>query len=210
MLNPSTCAADTLKLWKFLPPFLQTQDAANNYTFLTWLDGIGQQQQILDNLLRDDTQGNPGWSIVLDVTRCPTYALPWLAQFVGVRFNGATVGNDALMRQAIVNKTGFSRGTPAAIVAAVTPYLGTTGFVNIIERSPDAYSLTIQIHGALGVLDYAQLAKQYPWYTSAGGTPNVDGSFPTYASFPNNTQAMVTAVVQAAIPAGLVANIVFM
>jgi|SRR6185437_4019624 len=210
MVTPSTCAPDTLKLWGFLPPPLQITDEANNYTFLTWLDGIGQQQQIIDNLIRD--QGaNPGWSIVLDVTRCPTYALPWLAQFVGVRFTGPVLGNDSLMRNAIVAKNGFNRGTPGSIVAAVTPFLDpATGFVNVIENYPDPYSLTVQIFGDLGAMDYAELAKAYPWYTSAGGSPNLSSSFPTYGNFPANNQALVTAIVQAAVPAGLVCTVVFL
>src|ERR1019366_10522798 len=34
----------------------------------------------LDNYL-----GAPGWSQILDITRCPQYVLPWLGQFIGVQ-----------------------------------------------------------------------------------------------------------------------------
>lgn len=210
MVNPTTCAADTLRLWNFLPPNLQQTDANNNYIFLTWLDGIGQQQQILDNLLRDDNKGNPGWSIILDVTRCPTYALPWLAQFVGVRFTGPVVGNDSLMRSAIVSKNGFNRGTVASITAAITPYLSSGGYVNIIERTPDPYSLTVQVHGAIGAMDWAELSKAYPWYTNSGGTPSLTGTFSTYAAFPTSTQGAITAIIQASVPAGIIVSVVFL
>lgn len=210
MVNPQTCAPDTLRLWSFLPPFLQDTDEQNNYTFLTWLNGIGQQQQLIDTLVRDEPP-NPGWSIVLDVTRCPTYALPWLAQFVGVRFDGDTLANDAAMRNAILNKGNFSRGTVSAITAAAVPFLDpVTGFVRVIERYPDPYSLLIEVGGDLNSMTYSELALQYPWYTNAGGTPSVSGTFPTYNSFPTSNQATVTAAIQSVIPAGLVATVVFL
>lgn len=210
MVNPDTCAADTLKLWSFLPPFLQDQDATNDYLFLSWLDGIGQQQQIIDTLVRDEPP-NPGWSIVLDITRCPTYALPWLGQFVGVRFTGTTIGNDTAMRNAILARGNFSRGTPTAIISSALPFLEIIGgMVNVIERYPDPYSLLVQISGDLNALTYADLAEQYPWYSNAGGTPSLSGTFATYADFPQSNEAIVTAAVLAAIPAGLVATVVFL
>lgn len=210
MVTPDTCAADTLKLWSFLPPFLQEQDATNSYLFLSWLDGIGQQQQIIDTLVRDDPP-NPGWSIVLDITRCPTYALPWLGQFVGVRFSGTTIGNDQAMRNAILARGNFARGTTTAIISSALPYLEIIGgAVNVIERYPDPYSILIQISGDLNALTYADLAEQYPWYSNAGGTPSLSGTFATYDDFPQSNEAIVTASVLAAIPAGLVATVVFL
>ena len=203
MVTPQTCTADTNKLWGFLPQFVRINDQANGYQFLSWLDGICQQQQIIDDLCRD-TPTALGWSIILDVGRCPTYALPWLGQLVGVRFSSLILGNDNAMRSAIIAKGGFGRGTVAAITAIASPYLGPTGYVNIIEQHPDPYSLTIQIFGAVGALSYADLAVQNPTYA------DVATAYPYYDDMNSSqAEAVIAAAIQAAIPAGLVANIVF-
>lgn len=208
-VTPTTCAPDTLVLWHFLPQFLKDADAANDYLFLTWLDGMGQQLQILDNLCRDDAGGQPGWSILLDVGRCPTYALPWLAQFVGVRFNGAQLASDSAMRTAILAEGNFKRGTVAAIQAAAAPYLAPGGYVNIIERYPDAYSLTVQVFGDLNAATYAELTLEYPTYNLlVPGNPPYP-ALPYYSSFPHSNQSTVTAAIEAAIPAGLVTTVVY-
>lgn len=210
MLNPTTCSPDTLQLWSYLPQFVQDNDAAGGYQFLTWLDGIGSQQQLIDNLCRDTPEAQ-GWSIVLDVSRCPTYALPWLAQFVGVRFTGTQMLSDAAMRSAILNKTGFARGSLAGIAASVRALLN--GAVQIIERvngvtgQPDPYQLIINYTDEDGNLTYGELQTEYPWYTSAGGTPNVSGSFPYYDDFPPPTVEDYNAEIAAFVPAGLVVTV---
>lgn len=202
MVDPGSCAADTLELWSFLPDFVQVADEAGGYQFLSWLDGTGQQQQIIDNLCRDQN-GFVGWSILMDVSRCPAYALPWLAQFVGVRFSSAQLTNVDSMRSAIVAKGNFGRGTPQSIANSLIPYLGPNSYVNIIERYPDAYSFTVQVRGALGSLTYAELAKADPTY------PDVAAEYPFYDDFPEQDQAVVTAAVQSSTPAGLVLTVAY-
>lgn len=202
-------AADTIKLWGFLPPFAQENDAQTSYQFLRWLDGSGQQQQILDNLLRDGPSGQAGWSIILDVARCPTYALPWLGQFVGVRFTPAQLESDSAMRAAIVAPGNFARGTVAALNAAIAPYLLPNGYITVIERfngtTADPYAIYINVTNLNGALTYGQLAAQYPWLTSSGGTPDVTDTFPAYNDFPTSTynETLATAVLQSALPGGL-------
>ena len=218
MASPPTVSQATTTLYSFLPQFVQDNDAAGGWQFLTWLDGIGQQQQLIDNLCRD-TESGIGWSVVLDVSRCPTYALPWLAQFVGVRFTGAQLNDDYMMRSAILAKGNFARGTVAAIVAAVTAALGSAGgTVKVIERvnaagQPDPYALTIVSQDAGGDLAYSEL----PGYVAnalslaPGVDPtnaNVATVFPNYNNFPVSTSAARTAAALAAIPAGLVATVV--
>ena len=64
-----------------------------------------------------DYSGAPGWSQILDVDRCPDYALPWLGQFLGA----AIPLDSGLTRQQMVQKikqrSSFNRATPEAIVA---------------------------------------------------------------------------------------------
>ena len=212
MVDPTTCSSDTLRLWSFLPEFAQQLDAVGDgvngsYQFLSWLEGAvaggslyntsASGLQALDDLCRDDI--SPGWSKIMDVTRCPTYALPWLAQFVGVRFTGSTVNDDSAMRLAILQESNFSRGTAQAITASVQPFLSPTGRVNIIERSPDTYSFTVQVYGAIGILTYSIVAQNYPTY------PVLAAHYPLYSNMTGLSGAPVAiaAAIQASTPAGL-------
>lgn len=230
-------APDTLRLWSYLPQFVQEGDAASGYQFLRWLDGIGQQQQIIDTLCRD--QGpNPGWSILLDVTRCPTYALPWLAQFVGVRFS-STQTTDAAQRSAIIGEQGFNRGTVSAIQAVALQYLKPGYSVTVVERTnfprsisyaevDSTYPIYIDVDEAfprynnftlVNRPDAYRLTIQIPsaglmgfTYATLDGAyamySQVDAAFPTYATFTTNTTALNAAIL-AAIPAGLVATLTY-
>lgn len=46
---------------------------------------IGAPFEGVWDLVVDTDDGQPGWSIILDVNRCPDEYLPWLAQFVGAK-----------------------------------------------------------------------------------------------------------------------------
>lgn len=200
MLTPSTVTADTLKLWNFLPPFVQEQDAANGYQFLSWLDGSIANLQTIDNLCRDQ-QGAPGWSQILDVSRCPVYALPWLAQFVGTRFTPNV--SEQQMREQIVNPAGWLRGTVVSIQNAASVFLNPGYSVTVLERTPDPYSITIQIPGA-GLIggDYAYFDSTYTPYSV------LDAAFATYAQWTTSSAALIAALL-AAIPAGINATLNF-
>jgi hypothetical protein len=209
-ITPENASPDTLILYGFLPQFLRDTDSENQYTFLSWLEGIGSQQQIVDDLCRD-AQSGPGWSALMDIGRCPNFALPWLAQCVGVRFPGPIVGSDAvhdnLMRQYILAMPNFYRGTVATITAAAQAAVG-SGIIKIIERYPDPYSFSVVYIDGDGSLDYSQLATAAPWYTSAGGSPNVTSLYPVYDDFPVSTEPDINATVQAVTPGGLIATVV--
>src|SRR4029077_2893236 len=51
------------------------------WPFKKYVGALGEIYQEADDIARD----GPPWSSVLDIDRCPDYALLWLAQFVGVR-----------------------------------------------------------------------------------------------------------------------------
>jgi len=82
------------------------------------------------------------WSTLLDPDACPDQFLPFLALFVGVSIpQGASA---AAARAMIYARSGWSRGTPAAIVAAAQQYLSGSQSCVIEERtavngSEDAY-----------------------------------------------------------------------
>jgi hypothetical protein len=123
---------------------------------VAWLDGtvawslahfcaaLGVMFQPAEDLARDTPDG-PGWSVVVDLARCPDAWLPWLAQFVGVTvIPGST---PAEMRARIASTDGFKRGTPAAIAGAAKATLTGNQYVAFRERdisAPDPpYSLEV-------------------------------------------------------------------
>jgi hypothetical protein len=90
-----------------------------------------------------DPEGDlPPLAPLLDPALCPDWALPWLAQMVGIVIpTGATP--DAA-RSLIVSVGGFRRGTPAAITAAAGFYLTGTKTVYFRERDGgSAYRLEV-------------------------------------------------------------------
>jgi hypothetical protein len=81
----------------------------------------------------DPDEGLPGGPLV-DVDRCPDWALPWLAQLVGVAI---PVGMDAdTAREAIRSVAGWKRGTVAALRAAAGFHLTGEKTVYFRERDP--------------------------------------------------------------------------
>lgn len=80
----------------------------------------------------DTTPSQVGWSLLLDVDRCPVEALPWLAQIVGLKLNTAL--SEADQREQIESTPNWKRGTPGALQAAPAPYLTGTKTVILRER----------------------------------------------------------------------------
>lgn len=84
-----------------------------------------------------------GWEVVFNVDICPPEALPYLAQFVGVRFeDNLTIQQQ---REKIKGRPAFKRGTPAAIKSATQTHLTGERFVFFGERwEGKAYRLLIR------------------------------------------------------------------
>lgn len=85
---------------------------------------------------------SPGYSVFLDIDRCPAIALPWLAQFKGVVIpDGLTVQEQ---RNWVRTAEGQRRGTVDALVAAAKRHLTGTKTVRVLERvGGNAYALTV-------------------------------------------------------------------
>jgi hypothetical protein len=73
---------------------------------------------------------------LFDPELCPDWALPWLAQTVGVTLPPGTP--DAAARTIITSVGGQARGTPAALRAAAGIFLTGTKTVFFRERDPDS------------------------------------------------------------------------
>ena len=145
MSVPAALVPDSFadRLYAALAP-LAAEDAANGWALLVLCNAIGTMYQELEELVRDTPEG-PGWSQLLDVDRCPPEALPWLAQFVGVRL--LPDSSEAEQRQRIDSTSGFQRGTRDALIGAAQATLTGTKTVIFRERDPAGadppYSLTV-------------------------------------------------------------------
>jgi hypothetical protein len=121
-------------------------DEQLGWPLLVLAGALGGMFQQAEDLARDTDSGY-GWSQLVDVNRSPTYALPWLAQFVGVTLPDGL--SDLDQRQRIVDQPEEQRGTVASLVAAAQPLLTGTRTVILRERdggacpTEPAYGLTI-------------------------------------------------------------------
>lgn len=79
-----------------------------------------------------DTDDYEGWTILLDVDRCPVAALPYLAQYVGERLPTGLTEDE--MRQWIRDAPNQQRGTLQSIVDAAQRYLTGGKNVTVIQR----------------------------------------------------------------------------
>lgn len=121
----------------------QPADEALGWPFLLYLNAAAIALGELPDIVRD-SDDHVGWSAVLDPARCPVYALPWLAQFAGVRLTpGAT---EEQHRAEITAPPAFQRGTPAAMRAAATLTLTGTARVRITERDGSPYALSVRTY----------------------------------------------------------------
>lgn len=118
----------------------QPGDPDRGWPLLILLGALGIAFGPLHDIVRD-TDAGPGWSQVMDPDRCPGWALPWLAQFAGVRLTASMPESE--QRARITSPPAFERGTRAAMRAAATPYLTGTQQVRIIERDGGAYNVTV-------------------------------------------------------------------
>lgn len=124
-----------------------TQDQALDWPLLKYIVGLSQMFANVESIVR--APGRAPYSTLLDVTTCPVFALPFLAQLAGVRLRPVSVGEtlDAwavYARDAILRRNGRNRGRPDAIVSAVQQTLTGSRTVRLIERvGGDAYALTI-------------------------------------------------------------------
>jgi hypothetical protein len=119
------------RLYAALAP-LAYDDQSQGQSLQTLSTGIGQLFEQLSQIVTPGPNGEPPWSALVDVNRCPGFALPWLGQLAGVTVEQTL--DEAGQRQQIRAETGRARGTPAAIAAAAQRYLTGTKTVIMIER----------------------------------------------------------------------------
>jgi hypothetical protein len=138
---------------------LASQDPSVGWALLIFCNAIGQMYQLLDDWMRDVPEG-PGWSVLMDLPRCPPEALPWLGQFTGAR---PPVGLSVADQRAWIAATdGWKRGTATALQEAARATL--TGQQRLVFRERDGAA-----HGDPGNPNYAYHLTAYSY---ASETPD--------------------------------------
>jgi hypothetical protein len=132
-LSPDTYAE---RLYEMLAPLAQ-HDPENGWALLIYVNAIATGFQLTEDWVRDTPAGEPGWSLLVDLDRCPPEALGWLAQFVGVRLLPGS--SEQEQRDRIASTDGFKRGTRDALIGAAKSTL--TGSQTVIFRERDGANM---------------------------------------------------------------------
>ena len=120
----------TQDLLDALAPMLYAESGTGN-ALTAYLGGLGLPFDLVESWA-SDTATETGWSLMLDVDRCPDEALPWLGQIVGLRMAPGLSPDD--QRQQIKDVANWKRGTLGAIAGAPAPFLTGTKTVIVRER----------------------------------------------------------------------------
>ena len=123
------------RIWATVPSFVKQMDRENGnilYYFVLAnvmvLDQIASISQDNIGALGTKDYKNyptaPGWSQILDIDRCPSYALPWLAQFVGVEVDSTQTVQQT--KDAMKERANSQRGTKATIISALKAVVNST------------------------------------------------------------------------------------
>lgn len=138
------------RLYAMLEPLAEQDDQAG-WSLLILCNSIGTMYELVEEWVRDTPAGG-GWSLLMDLNRCPNEALPWLAQFAGVRvLPGST---PAAMRARIASTDGFKRGTRTAMIGGAAATLTGNKTVLFTERSGDKVAMPIAYAYYIDVMTY--------------------------------------------------------
>lgn len=122
----------TTDLLDNLAPMLYAEEETGD-ALATYLTALATPFELVEEWA-SDTDDAVGWSLLVDIDRCPDIALPWLAQLVGIKTRDITGLTADQQRQQIRDLGNWKRGTIPAIRAAVLPYLTGTQTIIIRER----------------------------------------------------------------------------
>lgn len=173
----------TDRLYDALGPAITGQDPSG--LLAPWLDGPGHLLGEVDDVVRD-TDSGLGWSREFDpaLAKHPR----WTAQLLGVQVPDGV--SEQTIRDLIVARPSFRRGTPGALRAAAQALLTGTKRVDLFERDGTAYRLRVRtytaetpdpaaVERALREVKPAGLALTYEVFTGAPYDER-DAAFATY------------------------------
>jgi hypothetical protein len=107
----------------------------------TFEEALGESMQEVWDLVATGSNGEVGWSVLLDPKRCPDKYLPWLAQVAGVLTTrpGETFEH---LRARIIDAERWGRGTPDQLYHEAIR-LGLTRFL-LQERTPGGNAWSVR------------------------------------------------------------------
>lgn len=112
-----------------------------DWELLSFCGALGSMLERAWDVVQSDEHETP-WAAVFNADDAEVWALPYLAQFAGVRRQLAWT--DEQLRAAIKDRPGLRRGTPASIIAATKRTLTGSKTVIMTERDTGAYNLSIR------------------------------------------------------------------
>jgi hypothetical protein len=142
-----------------------------------YIQAIAAMIQPIADIVEDDDNGEPGWSMVVDLTRVPDDAIEWLGQFIGVRIVNPAL-TPAQKKNLIASKVGWDRGTTKAMVAEIQAVLTGNKTVFLRERDTSAYHFSVVTYTTetpstaavnAAILRQKPAGLQYSYATSTGG-----------------------------------------
>jgi hypothetical protein len=122
---------------------LTSQDESLGYPLALYLSANGLMLEEIAGLVRDDAEGNEGWTAFASPARCPDSFLYTLAVWAGVTYPRRMAASDL---RAVIgpHAPGVWRGTRDAIEAAIRRYV-TPGAPIYFEERADGNAYAIRI-----------------------------------------------------------------
>lgn len=190
-------------IYNTIPQFIQDGDAQLspiNYPLYKFLWGMGTIVETQINSLVQSATGKfgtfdrtyvdaPGWSQALDIDRCPEFALPWLAQFVGVRSESFGELTLAQKKDKIINRSGFKRGTLDILTSALVTEINynLAGVTTVAPIVPGQFVLMEQT--ALAKVNFLGNTSTGNTITGIASTAGlVNGMYVYGSGIPGNTK----------------------
>lgn len=180
--------ASTEKLYESLGTGLTKDDEETGWQLLKFLDTFMAIHGIVDVLVRDSDAG-PGWSRALDPDRALNGELPWLAQFVGVRFPLGLTNEDE-RRTRLKNKENWERGGLDTMREAIQVHLTGSQLVEIYERDTSAWHFRVVTYAIetpdedrvlAEIIEQKEGGLQFVYQVQQGGNyDQLSASFATY------------------------------
>lgn len=120
---------------------LAPNDAAHGYAHAYLCGALGAIFREVAEIFDPEDDDVPPMAPLLDPVLCPAWALPWLAQLVGITLPAGMTEAEA--RTFITEVAGFKRGTRQAMEAAAAQYLTGDKTVYFRERDGSPYILEV-------------------------------------------------------------------
>jgi hypothetical protein len=143
-------------------------DPRLGWPWAAYMAALAGLLDVLSTMVRDDDEGNEGWTALASPSRCPPPYLRVLAQWAGIRAGLWSSMSEADLRELIgPHAPGQWRGTRKAMIAAVRRFLppGEEKWIYFEERADgDPYKLRVFLydwipHDAQAVTDALWWAK---------------------------------------------------